>query len=106
MSTIEENRLALHAILLSLVPNTVHIYFQPPESTKMQYPAIVYSRSDIDDNYANNSTYNRRLMYQITVIDSDPDSPILDKIASLPYCSFDRHFTSSNLNHDIFRIFY
>lgn len=103
--TMEQNRLQLHSELVAILGST-NVYFQPPESTKMSYPAIVYSRDDIDDDHANNDTYYRRYVYQLTVIDPDPDSEIVEKVANMKYCSFERHFNSSNLNHDIFRIFY
>lgn len=101
----EQKRLELHEILCDILGSR-HVYFQPPESLKMTYPAIVYGRADIDDTPANNDVYNRKIRYQITLIDSDPDSEIIEKILNLKYCSYDRHFNSSNLNHDIFTLFY
>lgn len=103
--TMEQNRLQLHEVLCEIL-GTRHVYFQPPESTKMVYPAIVYSRDNINDTPANNDAYIRKYVYQITIIDKDPTSEFVEKIANLKYCSFERHFTKDNLNHDIFRIFY
>ena len=105
MMTMEQNRLQLHEELCEIL-GTRHVYFQPPESTKMVYPAIVYSRDNINDTPANNDAYIRKYVYQITIIDKDPTSDLVEKIANLKYCSFERHFTKDNLNHDIFRIFY
>ena len=82
------------------------VYYQPPESLKMSYPAIVYSRKTIDNSYANNSVYKQNYAYEITVIDKNPDSEIVNKISKLPTCRFDRHFKSDNLNHDVFTLYY
>lgn len=83
-----------------------NVYYQPPESLKMNYPAIVYARKTIDNSYANNSVYKQNYAYEITVIDKNPDSEIVNKVSKLPTCRFDRHFKSDNLNHDVFTLYY
>lgn len=85
------------------IPN---VYFNPPESIKMHYPCIVYNRDDIEPLYADNSTYGLNYRYELTVIDQDPDSVYVERVALLPQCRFSRHFVSDNLNHDIFLIYY
>lgn len=95
----------LHEILCEALGSR-NVYFQPPESIKMKYPAIVYSRDDIDNSFANNSVYMQSLAYSVTVIDSDPDSEIVDKVSKLPRCQYDRHYKADNLNHDMFTIYY
>lgn len=95
----------LHEILCETLGSR-NVYFQPPESIKMQYPAIVYSRDDIDNNFANNSVYMQSLAYSVIVIDSDPDSEAVDRVSKLPRCQYDRHYKSDNLNHDVFTIYY
>jgi hypothetical protein len=72
----------------------------------MQYPAIVYSRKDIDGRRANDSVYMQSLVYELIVIDKNPDSDIPIRISQLPMCSYDRHYTSDNLNHDVFTIYF
>lgn len=106
-----DKRLELHEILCGIVNITEpdgdrHVYFQPPESVKIKYPAIIYSRNDIDNRFANNDVYKQTYNYQVTVIDRDPDSEIVDKVSKLPTCRFNRHFVSDNLNHDVFILYY
>lgn len=72
----------------------------------MQYPAIVYSRDDIENNHANNGVYMQSTAYNIIVIDPDPDSEVVQKVSKLPMCMFDRHYAADNLNHDSFTIYY
>lgn len=81
-----------------------HLYFQPPETVKMVYPAIVYSLQNIDIRHADNRPYKIAKQYQITAIDKDPDSKLPDEIAELPTVRFDRFFTSDNLNHWVFTV--
>lgn len=96
-------RLQLHQILKTLVPN---VYFQPPSNTIMKYPCIVYQRDYAETTFADNNPYRNTKRYQVTVIDTDPDSAIPDKVASLPMCVFQRFFAADNLNHDVFNIFF
>lgn len=98
-------RIELHEILCNILGSR-NVYFQPPESVKMQYPCIVYKRSAVNTRFADNEIYMRKKRYTVTVIDKNPDGEIPDKVASIPMCAFDRHFTSDNLNHDVFSIYY
>ena len=98
-------RLDLHATFEELLGSD-NVYFQPPASVRMEYPAIVYSRSNIVNERADDSVYRQLPAYEVTVIDRDPDSDIVFKVAQLPYCSFDRHYIADNLNHDTFTLYY
>ena len=97
------SRLELHAFLRSIVPN---VYYQPPPSVRMNYPAIVYSRKNIDNTFANDSVYKQDHFYELIVIDKNPDSVYVETISKLPKCNYDRHYTADNLNHDVFTIYY
>ena len=99
------NRLDLQAELEELLGSR-NVYFQPPASVRINYPAIVYTRSDIDNTFADDSVYMQSHFYEVTVIDEDPDSKIVETVSKLPTCRFSRHFTSENLNHDTFIIYY
>lgn len=82
-----------------------HVYFQPPEGLKMTYPCIVYSRSHMDMTYANDLPYGHRWRDQLTVIDRNPESRIVEEVANLPMVRQDRVFTSQNLYHTVFMIY-
>lgn len=92
--------------LLEEVLGSRNVYFQPPSNVHMKYPAIVYARSRIANDHANDDVYRQSLSYELTVIDANPDSEIVTKISKLPMCRHDRYFTSDNLNHDVFTIYY
>lgn len=106
-----DKRLELHEILCEIVNITEsngdrHVYFNPPASIIMKYPAIRYRRKRIDKMLANNSMYGYRTAYEIILIDENPDSEYVSKILQLPYCSHDTNYVMDNLNHDIFTIYY
>lgn len=100
-----ESRLELQTLLEEIL-GSANVYYQPPESVKMSYPAIVYSLKNMKNNFANNSVYTQYTDYEIIVIDKDPDSVIVSKISKLPMCMFDRHYASDNLNHTVFTLSY
>ena len=90
-------------LLKTLCPN---VYFQPPPSVQMVYPAIRYERTRIDNTSADNIPYIQDVGYLVTVIDKNPDSQIVSDVSKLPKCRFNRHYTADNLNHDVFLIYY
>lgn len=98
-------RTQLQTDLVSIL-GTSNVYFQPPPDIELSYPCIIYSRTDIHSDHANNKPYKLVKEYMVTVIDPDPDSLIPDKVAMMPQCSFDRAFKADKLNHDIFTLMY
>lgn len=100
-----DRRLQLHEILVKTLGSS-NVYFQPPETIKLKYPCIIYTRDGDSTLQANDGLYRRIIRYTVTVIDKNPDSKIPDRIAQLKYCSFNRHFTYEGLNHDVFELFY
>lgn len=106
-----DRRLQLHNALCKILdcPNKgedCRAYFQPPTSIEMNYPAIVYALSDIENAFADGGVYSSTRKYSVTIIDYDPDSPLIGKMANLPMCRFNRHYTSDNLNHYVYEIYY
>jgi hypothetical protein len=100
-----DRRLRLSELLRGIL-GSKEVYFQRPESKKMNYPAIVYELSDIPSLYANDGVYLSGRTYSVTLIDKDPDSPLVGKIAALPACRFDRPYRADNLNHWVFTLHY
>ena len=98
------SRLELHEELCAIL-GTREVYFQPPPSVQMNYPAIVYSRKSINNTSANNVVYKQDDSYELTVIDYDPDSEIVRTISKRPMCRHDRHYKKDGLNHDTFTLY-
>ena len=99
------DRVDLHNTLVSLL-GSPHVYFQPPSSIRLTYPCIVYARAAKDEKFADDLLYSSKMRYNITVVDADPDSTIPDRIASLQFSSFDRHYVADGLNHDVYTLYY
>lgn len=104
MAKMMNDRLALHELLCEKLGSR-NVYFQPPESVKMKYPAIRYSRNRIENTSADNIVYRQSVSYTITVIDKDPDSEIVERVSTIPHIMYDRSYIADNLNHDVFRLF-
>lgn len=99
------SRLTLHEELVNILGSNF-VYFQPPESIKLKYPCIIYERRDISNTFADNDQYVQPRQYEITIIDEDPDSEIVDRMAKFPMSRFVKHLVVDNLNHDIFNVYY
>ena len=99
------DRLDLQSLLEELLGSR-NVYCKPPESIKMQYPAIRYSKKNIQSVYANNSKYLMRDCYELIVISRKPDDPVIKRLLTLPYCSYDRQYIADNLYHDVLTIYY
>lgn len=82
-----------------------NVYYNPPASKHMNYDAIVFKRSRINNTFANNGVYRQLFAYEVTVITRDPDALIVEKISKLPRCTFDRSFVTDSLYHNVFTIY-
>ena len=69
------SRLRLHEELVNILGSR-YVYFQPPESIKLNYPCIIYERYDISNTFADDDVYLDPRQYRITVVDKNPDSEI------------------------------
>ena len=99
-------RLTLNQILCDLLGSN-NVYFQPPENVRMGYPCIVYSRQNADSKFANNKTYISNMRYQVSYIDTNPDSDFhIKMITTFPMCTYVNHFVADNLNHEIFDLYF
>lgn len=103
MATLQEHQAKLQAKLEELL-GSKNVYYQAPG--RMNYPAIKYEIDDIENTHANNWTYRVSRRYKVTVIDRLPDNPVIEKLLKLPMCSYDRHYVSDNLNHDVLTLYY
>lgn len=99
------NRSSLQSLLEQILGSR-NVYYQPPESLKINYPAIIFSRAKPDRKFADNQIYLKKSCYEIILIDKNPDSSVISKLEDLPYSTWDRKYISDNLNHDVFTLYY
>lgn len=98
-------RLELQTKLETLLGSR-NVYFQPPSELVMQYPAIVYHRSNIEPDHAGNLPYRLTNRYTVTIIDRRPDSSVVDLMATWPTCRHERQYKVTGLNHDVFNLYF
>lgn len=98
-------RVDFHAILETILESD-NVYFQPPPNISINYPCIVYKLDDIKTEYADNNPYKLLKRYTVTLIDRNPDSEFVLKLAELTTAIYDRFYTANNLNHYVFRIYF
>jgi hypothetical protein len=99
-------RLDLHAEFKELLGSD-EVYYQPPESICMRYPAIVYKKTRIGIRHADNYPYLFMPNYEVEVIYLDPDEDWMNKMFKhFKYVSFSREFVMNNLHHSVFNLYY
>jgi hypothetical protein len=101
----QHRRKELQALLESIL-GSKNVYFQPPESYRIKYPCIIYTQEKIDRTYADDRTYYKKTRYKVTYIDSDKDGSIDDAMDSLSFCFHDRCYSTVNLHHSVYTLYY
>lgn len=99
------SRIELQNLLEELFESK-NVYYNPPESIKMKYPAIRYSVDRIRKKAANNTAYLIEKSYRIIVIDTKPDNEVIPKLLEIPYCTYSNNYIADNLNHDVFTLYW
>lgn len=95
----------IHELLSDILGND-NVYFQPPENVKIKYPCIICTRDLISTNFADNLPYKHDDRYNVMLIDRNLNSSIPDELKALPKSRFDRNYTSDNLYHTVFKIYF
>lgn len=99
-------RALLHAQLVSIL-GTRYVYYQPPESVKLIYPCIIYTKNNVRSQYADDGYYASTNEYAVTVVSKDPDNDIAHRLQRhFSFCRFDRRYTAENLYHDVLTLNY
>jgi len=97
-------RLDLHKELVKFYE---HAYFQPPSNIQMVYPCIVYNKGARDRKYSNNGIYLALQLYEITLIERDPDSEVANAMEEyFDHCTITQNFNTDNLNHTTINLYY
>lgn len=101
-----DQRLELHDKLCDIL-GSKNVYFQPPESIKLNYPCIIYELGTDRTRAADDKKYLNFRQYSVTLIYKDPDCRLSDKILEVfNKCSFNRRFKTDNLYHSVFSLYY
>lgn len=90
--------------MLEGIPGVRGVYFQPPESVKLKYPAIIYSLSSIGNTHADNNVYRQDFSYELIVVEQSSEGAVTEAVSRLPKCRHNRRYVSEGLCHDVFTI--
>lgn len=84
-----------------------NVYYQPPESKKMDYPAIRYNKQSSDKRAADDTSYTLIDCYELIVINKLPNDELVNKLLlNFAMISYDRYYESDGLNHDVLTLYY
>lgn len=102
-----ESRMVLDDILRGVLDESdkSKLYFDPPDGIELSYPCIIYKFSNSEIFYADDKPYLCLDRYVVTVIDTDPDSELRDRVKLLKKTRLDRSFVSDHLYHYVFSIY-
>ena len=98
------DRLEFHQKLCDILGSN-HVYFQPPSSMKIEYPAIIYKLDNVRTRKADNDLYLSHKCITVTVVHKDPDNDVYMRLLKLPMSSFDTSYQKDNLNHYVLSIY-
>lgn len=90
-----------------LVAICEHAYYQAPSNVSLKYPCVVYVKADIETTHANNGIYNKNTMYNLTVMERDPDHTIGENVLdAFSMCSLNTMYVADNVNHTSLSLYY
>lgn len=98
------DRKTLHQNLINVL-GTNQVFYEPPETVRMSYPSIVYSKGRINSMYAENKRYRNYTSYTIIVISKTPDLDVVNKILDWEYASYNRGYKADNLYHEVINVY-
>ena len=82
-----------------------NVYFQPPESVKMEYPCIRYKQLPIEKRSANNGVYIKNHPFEVIYISPRPDSVAPELLANYPMSRQLSVFQADGLYHYSFKLY-
>ena len=96
----EKTRLTLHQALIDVLGSR-NVYYNPPETLKMEFPAIVYKLDFIEPIHADNKNYLDWTTYKIFVVSSKPDHPAIRKILNMEMTRYSTSYTREGFYHTV-----
>lgn len=95
-----KNRISLQNELERILGSR-NVYYNPPETQKIEIPGIIYNLSYIENINADNIKYLDYTTYKITVVSRKVDHPAIKGILNLPMTKFSANFTKDGLYHTV-----
>lgn len=98
-------RLEIQSIFENMLGSR-NVYYQPPASIKINYPAIIYSLESMTNDHASNGVYLTKKAYKVIYVDSNPDNEMVSVLNNVIHSTFNSHYVSDNLNHYAYTIYF
>lgn len=98
-------RLEIQSIFENMLGSR-NVYYQPPASIKINYPAIIYSLESMTNDHASNGVYLTKKAYKVIYVDSNPDNETISVLNNVIHSTFNSHYVSDNLNHYAYTIYF
>lgn len=90
----------LKKLMYDLKYDGARVFYNPLPNTQLLYPCIIYHMNTIQDRYAGDKRYFYSTMYDVQVIDKDPDSKIVSTILErFQYCKLNNDMITDGLYH-------
>lgn len=97
----------LQALIGPRADGKQNVYFQPPESVKLNYPCIVYNETRPSIHRANDKAYEYTQCYEITLIGKDAEWDLPEMLVKhFRHITIERFFVSDNLYHVALTLYY
>ena len=94
---------------LYLIHDTENVYYDPPESIRMDFPCFRFELNNLDVKHADNKAYSKKPRWAVTYITRDIEE--IEQVAEemlehFKYCNFDTSFRADNLEHAVFNLYF
>lgn len=98
-----ENKRYLYDKLITICPN---VYFNPPETVKLNYPCFICNLSDIKGLRADDKRYLGYERYTLTYITRDyADETPYTVLNDFEYSAIERIYSADHLHHYVLTLF-
>lgn len=101
----DEKRVRLHHYLENVLGSN-KVYFQPPESVKMQYPCIRYNLAKVPVIHADDKVYLTNPKYVIVYITTQPDDDMRYTLVNSLGVPIIQTYAKDGLYHYIYEFYY
>ena len=83
-----------------------NVYFTPPEDIKINYPACIVTREELDIHRANNNVYKVSVGYKLVYVSkSEADDIIIKILNNFNHSDFRTEYKVNGLYHKVFVVY-
>ena len=83
-----------------------NVYFQPPESVKINYPCIIWNLSKTASTYADDRSYIQNPKYVIRYVSTEPDDQMRFTLVDVLGVPIIQVYCKDGLYHYIYELYY